>query len=368
MKTERDFQYEGFSSPNGTIVPDDVFDVLMPQLSDCELRVLLYIIRRTFGFKKDQDDISLRQMVEGIRARDGRVLDRGTGLSKPTVARGLAGLRDKGIIVAERNRSAERGNEATTYRLRFRGEEQQAAALVLNRQLNDTMPTPLSQQRDKGVSHQRDKGLSQQRDTQQTGEQQTDFDLSKFERSHDRVDKSERRRSRQQQIVAAAPERPNPVRQVAIEPELPGRAADAPPPAGYAALGELIEQRRRRADRPSAPRRGRSPGSSEDREHVAAFLADWAAELGDEALPSSITRVLTIFQQAGVPSERWGDLLYQARAVTKEHTAQIRKKPSDPKRSFAAKNRMPYFLAVLEQLVGLRPAPATPSPPTDHQE
>src|SRR5947209_15972592 len=57
------FHYEGFSSPLGTIVPDDVFDVLMPQLADPELRVLLYIIRRTFGFKRDHDDISLKQMV-----------------------------------------------------------------------------------------------------------------------------------------------------------------------------------------------------------------------------------------------------------------------------------------------------------------
>ncbi|HEY8311261.1 MAG TPA: replication protein, partial [Gemmatimonadaceae bacterium] len=113
------FEYEGFSNPNGTIVPDDVFDVLMPRLADAELRILLYIIRRTFGFKKNSDDISLRQMVEGITTRDGRVLDSGTGLSKPTVARGLAGLREKRIIVATRNRSVERGNEATSYRLRF---------------------------------------------------------------------------------------------------------------------------------------------------------------------------------------------------------------------------------------------------------
>src|SRR4051794_28640524 len=93
------FHYDGFNSPNGTIVPDDVFDVLMPRLTDPELRVLLYIIRRTFGFKKDSDDISLRQMVEGIRTRDGRVLDGGTGMSKASVARGLKGLATKGVII-----------------------------------------------------------------------------------------------------------------------------------------------------------------------------------------------------------------------------------------------------------------------------
>ena len=57
--------FAGFSSPNYTQVPDELFDVLLPALSDAELRVLLYIIRRTFGFKRDADAISLSQMVHG---------------------------------------------------------------------------------------------------------------------------------------------------------------------------------------------------------------------------------------------------------------------------------------------------------------
>ena len=47
------FHFAGFSTPNTTAVPDDFFDVLAPNLSEAELRVLIYIIRRTFGFKKD---------------------------------------------------------------------------------------------------------------------------------------------------------------------------------------------------------------------------------------------------------------------------------------------------------------------------
>src|SRR3954467_12317822 len=105
--------FDGFASPNFTQVPDELFDVLLPALADCELRVLLYIVRRTFGFKRDADAISLSQLVSGITTRDGRVLDRGTGLSKATVARGLKGLRDKGVIESERQQSAERGHEPT---------------------------------------------------------------------------------------------------------------------------------------------------------------------------------------------------------------------------------------------------------------
>ena len=76
--------FSGFSNPNYTQVPDELFDVLMPQLSDIELRVLMYIVRRTFGFKKSADNISLKQIVEGIRGKDGLPLDRGAGVSKPS--------------------------------------------------------------------------------------------------------------------------------------------------------------------------------------------------------------------------------------------------------------------------------------------
>jgi hypothetical protein len=113
------FKLHGFKKPNCTLVPDEFFDVVAPNLTEGELRVLLYIIRRTFGFKKDSDAISLRQMVEGIRTKDGRVLDQGTGLSKPSVVRAVKGLIEKEIIVATRRSSVEKGDEPTTYSLLF---------------------------------------------------------------------------------------------------------------------------------------------------------------------------------------------------------------------------------------------------------
>ncbi|MDQ2785200.1 MAG: replication protein [Chloroflexota bacterium] len=116
------FRFAGFGIPNGTYVPDEVFDLLMPRLSDIELRVLLYIIRRTFGFKKGADDISLKQMVEGITTKDGRVLDGGCGLSRPSVTKAVRGLAMKNIVKATANYSPQRGNEATTYTLVFADE------------------------------------------------------------------------------------------------------------------------------------------------------------------------------------------------------------------------------------------------------
>src|SRR5689334_15708261 len=90
--TSPKFHYKGFSRPNTTPVPDDIFDIIAPQLTEAELRVLLYIVRRTFGFKKESDAISLTQMVDGIKTKDGKVLDRGTGMSRPGVMKGCAGL------------------------------------------------------------------------------------------------------------------------------------------------------------------------------------------------------------------------------------------------------------------------------------
>src|SRR5918997_930091 len=110
-------RFKGFLSPRYTQVPDELFDELMEFLSGAELKVLLYIIRRTFGFKKDSDNISLRQICHGIKTREGEILDKGTGLSLSTVQIALKGLLEKNCVITARNRSKEKGDEPTTYSL-----------------------------------------------------------------------------------------------------------------------------------------------------------------------------------------------------------------------------------------------------------
>jgi phage replication O-like protein O len=109
--------YQGYASPNYTPVPDELFDEQLPDLSGSELKVLLYIIRRTFGFKKDSDNISLNQLLHGITTKEGIVLDRGTGLTKKTLLEAIKSLVEKNLILTERRRSKEKGDEPTTYRL-----------------------------------------------------------------------------------------------------------------------------------------------------------------------------------------------------------------------------------------------------------
>lgn len=336
-------QFRGFRSPTYTQVPDELFDELLPELSGAELKVLLYIIRRTFGFKRDRDSISLSQMLHGVQSRSGEVFDRGAGVSKPTLLQALRSLEERGIIQTERRRSAEKGDEPTVYTLRFdpdQGSGQKSIRPLVNKLDHGGGQEPSPPAWSKNLT------------TQQTETQQTDFDLSNFERSHDKM--------LTEGPDAAAQDRPSeqPRQRGGGEPQLlgeilhrralsQGQVTDAAndQPAG----GET--PRRASRGRPS----GRSDVDPEAREQLRAFLADFAVELGDEApLASTITRTLNIFTAAGVPPEQWGDLMYQARGLAHEHTAQIRKLATG-KTPGRHKNKMPYFLATLEQLVGLRP-------------
>src|ERR1044071_6357193 len=103
----RDLIFLGFQQPHYTNVPDELFDILMPRLSGAELKVLLYIVRRTFGFKKGSDRISRSQFEAGIIKKDGQVLDGGTGLSRRAVRLALQSLVDKNVLVKRRISSAE---------------------------------------------------------------------------------------------------------------------------------------------------------------------------------------------------------------------------------------------------------------------
>jgi hypothetical protein len=119
--------FPGFRRPSYTMVPDELFDELLPDLSGAELKVLLFVVRRTFGFKRDADAISLAQMLHGVTTREGRVLHRGVGLSKPTLLGALRSLQAKGVLRAARRRSAAKGDEPTVYALRFAAHDGLAA-------------------------------------------------------------------------------------------------------------------------------------------------------------------------------------------------------------------------------------------------
>jgi len=84
--------------PNSTQIPNVLLDIVIPQISEAEGKCLLYICRRTYGFHKERDRISLSQFVDGIKNRDGKQLDCGAGVSRPAVVEALKNLIGSGLI------------------------------------------------------------------------------------------------------------------------------------------------------------------------------------------------------------------------------------------------------------------------------
>lgn len=297
--------FQGFSRPTYTTVPDELFDILLPTLSDAELRVLLYIVRRTFGFKRDSDTISLSQMVSGITTREGERLDSGVGLSKSSVARGLKSLREKGIILATRNSSTEKGDQPTTYRLRFTsdtGSQMPAQAVPVSQQQDTPPVAPLRQ------------GLSQDWDTQQTARQETDFEYSKGE------------------TIGSEVERTDPIKldhTASSQPQLGQSLADS-------SLAEILKHRVRR------------DVGRDARGAITVAMEGFADELGDRAtLKVSVSRALNLYQASDLAVGAFVDLLYQARG-------EVIDRKRYPGNAPVPRNQMAYFFALVEDRLGLR--------------
>ena len=83
-------KWTGFAIPNTTPTPNQFYDSALARIDNlAELKCVLYVIRRTYGFAKLIDRIAYSQFVNGITCKDGKVLDEGTGLSGPSVNTGL---------------------------------------------------------------------------------------------------------------------------------------------------------------------------------------------------------------------------------------------------------------------------------------
>ena len=87
--------------PNFTQIPNVILDKLMSNLTDAELRVLMYICRRTYGFHRKADKISYSQFEKGIEG-----LDTGCGLRLEAISKGLTGLEERGLIIKTPHRQS----------------------------------------------------------------------------------------------------------------------------------------------------------------------------------------------------------------------------------------------------------------------
>ena len=121
MSEDNPFVFEGFEPANTTPVPDILFDKLLTKLSGTELKVLLYIIRRTRGFQKETDAISLSQFTDGIVTKEGKVLDEGCGITNRTaVNKALVSLEKLGCIRSTKGKDPQGDKATTLYSIHFR--------------------------------------------------------------------------------------------------------------------------------------------------------------------------------------------------------------------------------------------------------
>ena len=136
--------WEGVRGPEYTQFPDELLDHVMPYLSGAEWKVLSYIIRKTFGWKKERDYISTSQLERGVRDRaKGNIIDRGTGLSRPTIRAAVRSLEEKRLIIVERRMTPEGDAEINCYRLRMaeRGSDSGVGRKLTHRG-EENVPTP----------------------------------------------------------------------------------------------------------------------------------------------------------------------------------------------------------------------------------
>lgn len=103
-------QFDGYDAPRYTPVPDDLFDWQLADLGLAELKVLLFIIRKTLGYKKDGDAISLTQICEA------------TGLRRKAVSQAIRTLEERRAIRVLRRKSPRGDAAINLYTLNIRGE------------------------------------------------------------------------------------------------------------------------------------------------------------------------------------------------------------------------------------------------------
>ncbi len=252
--------FQGYSSPNYTAVPDELFDEQLADLSGAELKVLLYIIRRTFGFKKQSDNISLNQICRGIVSKDGNVLDRGTGLSQQSVLNALKGLIQKNAIIATKRMSKEKGNEPTTYALN-----------ILTPSKNHTPPSPKNRE---GLLKKNKEALPQKIETQETVIQQTDL---QHRNSNSKLVSNGSNRNKEH--------------------------------TEFKAMGDLLKNKftKKTIDLKEIP------------DSLKVTIDEISSEFGEKRnVRSNLTHVVRILQRSGKSPQNFTSYLYEARSITKQ--------------------------------------------------
>lgn len=356
--TATQYEFPGFTKLLGTIVPDIAFDELMPMLTPAEWKVVCYIMRRTWGWKKESDNISLSQICTGITRRDGEVLDSGTGLSKQTAITAIKGLINKGVILAIRNATPTEGNLPTTYALRF---QDQQATKPANHQTSmregKQASEPANQERTL-LAKQKNTPLSKNKtspgqslgqalvkvlDTQTTALQQTALQTSirsirskSVKKSRKALESSERRgtvKSLSQLLKSGE------VGPASLYPLRPSR--HGPKRARRPVEGTNTPQPDQTPTSPPIS----SPRASQDQRataRIADFVREVSQEFGDMRIEANISQIGGLYERSRRDEAGFLDWMYVVRAELRE-------------RRGAINNPMAYFYSTLRNKLKLAP-------------
>jgi hypothetical protein len=92
--------FRGFIKPtsNFSKLPHQLIDLLPCIETVGELKVILYVLRHTWGYQDDSKRITVDEFMHGRKRRDGRRLDGGTGLSEHTVSDGVKRAMNHGFL------------------------------------------------------------------------------------------------------------------------------------------------------------------------------------------------------------------------------------------------------------------------------
>lgn len=91
----------GFQSPNYTQTPNNLFDELLPDMELAELKVVLCIVRHTFGYHRENEGVKLSI----------RNIARFTGLTARSVMKGAEQAEAHGLLERQQD-----GNQTTIWR------------------------------------------------------------------------------------------------------------------------------------------------------------------------------------------------------------------------------------------------------------
>ena len=364
------YHFEGFDGPNTTPVPDLFFDELLTKLKEAELRTLLYIIRRTYGFKRQKDNISFNQFLRGITTKDGRRLDHGCGIThRTTLIKALRSLEAMGIITSEK-RKDEKGEHLTTvYKLRFKKEHHDDDRVGNHARMASEPENRVVRQTHHQGSAPNAPPVVRQTHPRETVKQQTEINLSSIRKALPKnEERNEEGEGNQPPLEAPRTESANKPPKLP-QPEKPGketREGESSPTRSEPKLSsqvlppgltrQYLSAARSKTQRPGNPQGLVSLASvlpnpptpkrtySQERQVLVDVIADLAREFRDEAtLTESVSRAYNLMGEAGITDIGiFTSKIYEARSITKERYGSIKR------------GRMPYFFSVLEDVCGQR--------------